>query len=99
MPFLTWQEVERKVAHQAGAANRSELWDCLYLTRAELDELLAYVQEHAAHDWVYPLVCFAAHTGAHRSEALRARVSDVDLKGRTGSRGTPGSGTAAARRR
>ena len=29
--------------------------------------------------WVYPIFCFAAHTGARRSEIVRALPSDVDL--------------------
>src|SRR6202007_3353181 len=29
--------------------------------------------------WVYPILCFAAHTGARRSEIVRALPSDVDL--------------------
>jgi integrase len=33
--------------------------------------------------WVYPMFCFAAHTGARRSEMLRALVSDVDFAGGT----------------
>lgn len=31
------------------------------------------------YPWVYPLYCFAAHTGARRSELLRALVGDVDF--------------------
>src|SRR5205823_622102 len=30
--------------------------------------------------WVYPMFCFAAHTGARRSELLRARLADLDLE-------------------
>src|SRR6202007_1900132 len=30
--------------------------------------------------WVYPILCFAAHTGARRSEIVRALPSDVDLE-------------------
>jgi integrase len=33
--------------------------------------------------WLYPLFCFAAHTGARRSEILRALVADVDFAGNT----------------
>jgi integrase len=79
-PFMTWPEVERRIA---AGGNADELWDCLYLTLAEIDELLAYVKEHAAHRWIYALVVFAAHTGARRSEILRVKTSDVDFDGRT----------------
>jgi integrase len=79
-PFLTWQEIERKLA--AGALSdeaRAELWDGLYLRKSEIDELLGHVQRAATHTWVYPLVCTAAHTGARRSELLRAEVTDVNF--------------------
>jgi integrase len=55
------------------------LWECLYLTAAETTELLAYVQAKAAYPWIHPLFCFTAHTGARRSEVLRALVADVDF--------------------
>jgi integrase len=79
-PFMTLAEVERQVA---GSGDASALWECLYLTASELAELLAAVRERAAHPWIYPLFCFAAHTGARRSEILRALVADVDFAGNT----------------
>src|SRR5262249_35760972 len=45
--------------------------------------LLAHVKEKAPHPWIHPLFCFAAHTGARRSEILRALVADVDFTGNT----------------
>ncbi len=81
-PFMTWQEIERKLATPGLSANeRNELWDSLYLGKEEIAELLAFVKDAAAHPWIYPLFCVAAHTGARRSELLRAKVSDVDLDG------------------
>jgi integrase len=79
-PFQTMDEIRRQV--DAGG-DPEALWEALYLQADELGELLAHVRERAAHPWVYPLVCFAAHTGARRSEVLRARVADVDLAGST----------------
>jgi integrase len=55
----------------------------LYLQAGELVELLAHVKTKAAYPWIYPLFCFAAHTGARRSEILRALVADVDFAGNT----------------
>src|SRR5262249_8468811 len=75
-PFMTWAEIERAIA--AGGLSESEqaaLWDCLYLRREEISEFLAHVKDHAAHPWVYALVCTAAHTGARRSELLRGQVA------------------------
>ena len=83
-PFQTRTEVERQLA-RGGLSPQEErdLWDCLFLTLPEVDELLAFVKEHATHPWVYPMFCLAAHTGARRSEMLRARVQDLDFEGET----------------
>jgi integrase len=75
-PFMTRMEVER---HIAGGGDPEVLWDCLYLRAAEVNELLDYVRETALHPWIYPAVCFAAHTGARRSEIIRTLVADVDF--------------------
>jgi integrase len=78
-PFMTRTEIERKLHNRMTAKERAELWDCLYLTRPELEELLELVKGRAAHPWIYPLFCFVAHTGCRRSEALRVLVSAVDF--------------------
>lgn len=78
--FLTWTEIERKIAGGMVTPEREELWDCLYLRKEEIAQLLTFVKEHAAHPWLYPMVCTAAHTGARRSELLRIEVTDVDLE-------------------
>jgi integrase len=80
LPFMTWQEIERAIA---AGGDPDELWECLYLTLPEIGSLLAHVKEHAAYPFVYPMFCFAAHTGARRSEMLRAQVTDIDLEGKT----------------
>ncbi len=76
-PFMTREEIERQIAV---GGNQAVLWECLYLTAAEVSEILAHVKEKAAHPWLYPLFYFAAHTGARRSEILRALVADVDFR-------------------
>jgi integrase len=70
--FQTFAEIERR-ARRGGLSEKkvSELWDALYLQPAELQELLAVVKTRVAHPWAHPLFCFAAHTGARRSETLR----------------------------
>jgi integrase len=82
-PFMTRAEIERRLTADMNDAARAALWDGLYLTQSELPELLGYVKGNAAHPWVYPLLCLVCHTGARRSEALRALVSDVDFEGMT----------------
>jgi integrase len=78
--FMTWLEVERRPG--AGGLSKAavgELWDSLYLRKEEIEELLAHVKQNAAHPWIYPLLCTAAHTGARRSELLRIEDADVDF--------------------
>jgi integrase len=74
-PFQTWEEIERRVA-LGGLTGREqeELWDCLFLTLPEVGELLAFVKANAAHPWIYPAFCLAAHTGGRRSEVLRVKT-------------------------
>jgi len=82
--FQTRQEIERQI--RAGVLAKKqieELWDALYLTAPEIVELLEYVRVNAHLPFIYPMFCFAAHTGARRSELLRAQVSDVDFAGQT----------------
>jgi integrase len=79
-PFMTMAEVRRQVA---AGGDPEALWESLYLTAGEIAGLLAHVKKKAAHPWIYPLFCFAAHTGARRSEIMRALVADVDLAGGT----------------
>ena len=75
-PFMTMAEIERQLA---AGGDPETLWEALYLTAPELTELLAHVKEKAVHPWVYPVFCFSAHTGARRSEIIRALVADVDF--------------------
>ena len=79
-PFMTLKEIERQFA---AGGDEETLWEALYLEAREVTELLAHVKKQAAHPWIYPLFCFAAHTGARRSEILRALVADVDFAGNT----------------
>jgi integrase len=75
-PFMTWEEVERRVKAQ-GAEDGP--WDCLYLRKGEVAELVAHVAGKDAAPWLHPLVATAAYTGARRSELLRMETADVDL--------------------
>jgi integrase len=75
-PFMTMAEIDRRLAK---GGDPDMLWEALYLQASELAELLAHVNKNASYPWIYPLVCFAAHTGARRSEMLRALVTDVDF--------------------
>jgi integrase len=76
LPFMTWDEIERRVKP---GGDPTILWECLYLNTLQIDKLLLYVREKAAPSWVFPMVVMAAHTGARRSEMIRATVEDFDL--------------------
>lgn len=76
-PFMTRQEINRRIPGLSQDA-QADLWHALYLTVDELPRFLSYVKENARHPFIYPAVCFLAHTGARRSELLRARIEDVD---------------------
>jgi integrase len=82
-PFMTLEEITGRLSPSTSDKERDELWQCLYLRPEEVGELLEHVKGRASHDWVYPLVGFAAHTGARRSEMLRALVADVDFSRKT----------------
>ena len=81
---MTYAEIERKVAESGLSPKQcDELWDALFLTSAEIKELLEYVRTNARLDWLYPMIVFAAHTGARRSELIRAKAADIDFTGET----------------
>src|SRR5207302_10414113 len=76
LPFMTWEKAERRIA---AGDDPERIWECLYLRPAEITEMLEWVKARLVSPWVYPMFVFAAHTGARRSEIVRARASDVDL--------------------
>lgn len=83
-PFKTWEEIERTV--RRGGLNPDAidgLWECLYLTREEIRDVLAHAEANAARGCLYPMLAAAAYTGARRSELCRSRIDDRDLNGRT----------------
>lgn len=76
LPFMTWEEAERSIA---AGGDPEEVWDSVYLRPQEVSEVLAWVKARPVSPWVYPMFCFAAHTGTRRSEIVRAKPSDVNL--------------------
>ncbi len=82
-PFQTWEEIERQlVRSEHNEHAKRELWECLFLKTEQIQELLDYVRVVPLQPFIYPMFCFAAHTGARRSEIIRCLVSDVDLERR-----------------
>jgi integrase len=78
-PFMTWEEIERRVARGVGKDERKQLWDCLFLSTVQIEEVLTELEDNARHQFIFPLFLFAAHTGARRSEMLRSQVDDFDF--------------------
>jgi integrase len=79
-PFQTRVEIERQIARGGlSEGDKRQLWDSLFLTLPEIEQLLQHVRGCSAQPFLYPMVCLAAHTGARRSELLRLRVDDVDF--------------------
>jgi integrase len=77
--FRTYAEIEL-ILRRGKAKAPARLWETLYLTGAEVEEVLDYVQEKATVPWIYPMVAFVALTGCRRSEMLRSLVEDWDLE-------------------
>lgn len=79
-PFRTYDQITAILARGGIDKRRErELWDGLFLNPKEIDEALEHVRRKARTCYLYPLLVAAAHTGARRSELLRARVEDIDF--------------------
>jgi integrase len=83
-PFQTREQIERQISRQKPPpAAQSELWHSLFLTLAEVEEFLNYVRDADRPAYVYPMIVFAAHTGARRSEIRRSLLNDFDFSAKT----------------
>jgi integrase len=83
-PFQTLEQITRQIA-RGGLSDfeAEELWDSLFLTLGQVDELLGHVESRDGRPWVHVAFCLAAYTGARRSEIRRSRVDDLDFDGGT----------------
>ena len=83
-PFSTWNQIEQRISRGVPKGlTEADLWDCLYLSTKEIDELLEFVRKESTYDFLYPMCFMAAHTGARRSELCRSLQDDVDLENNT----------------
>ncbi|HYV36156.1 MAG TPA: tyrosine-type recombinase/integrase, partial [Gemmataceae bacterium] len=81
-PFATWSQIARQIDRGGLTTNQErELWECLFLTLPEIEQLLAHVRDTCRHRFIFAMFAFAAHTGARRSELLRSHVDDFDFTG------------------
>jgi integrase len=84
LKFKTREQIERVITRgRLSADARVELWHSLFLTLSEVEEFLNHVRDADRPAYVYPMLVFAAHTGARRSEIRRALVSDFDFEAKT----------------
>ena len=82
-PFMTWAQIEiATVRRSLSDLEEKKLWESLFLQRDEIDAYLDDVRESARYPVSYPLLVSVAHTGARRSELLRALMEDFDLSRR-----------------
>ena len=80
-PFQTWSQIAQQVERdQLTAEQAAPLWECLYLSTSEVEELLKYIRVNSNYNFLHPMCVVAAYTGARRSELCRVRTSDVDLQ-------------------
>jgi integrase len=82
-PFQTLEEIERQVKRGGlTLAEEQNLWDCVFLSIEQIQDLLAHVRLQPLQPFVYPMFCFAAHTGPRRSEMMCLRITDIDFAGK-----------------
>ena len=67
-PFRTRVEIEATLAR---GADDPRAWESLFLTLADVGEVLALIRDRATAAWLYPMACLAAHTGARRALTSR----------------------------
>ncbi len=66
-PFQTRVEIERRISYGGvSEAAKRELWDCLFLTVSETEEILKLLKENAAYDFSVP---DGRAGGSYRGEA------------------------------
>lgn len=83
-PFMTWEDIERRIGRGGLAANETKKWwDCLFLDLKQVAEFIEYMASHGSKPWMHPMIAAAVHTGARRSELVRLQVDDVDFQGKT----------------
>jgi integrase len=80
--FQTWEEIEHAIAEgNLSQEEQRERWDCLYLSWEQVRELLAFAKDRETRsEYIYPLLVFAACTGARLSEIMRSLVEDFKFE-------------------
>jgi integrase len=77
LPFKTWAQIEKEISRDKLTPDEiSELWECLWLNRVEVKHFLEHLKQAGGPGYLHPMVCFAAYTGARRSELCRSHIAD-----------------------
>ena len=80
-PFSTWEQIENRIQRGLPSGlTEEDLWDCLYLNKSQLDDLLEDLCQSADYGFLHPMCFMAAHTGARRSELCRSMRDDIDFE-------------------
>ncbi len=80
LPFMTWDEIVSSLSlGKLTPEEETEIWDALYLQTNEVEACLLHIEETSQQSFVYPMMMFAAYTGARRSELVRSRLDDLDF--------------------
>lgn len=54
LPFSTWEQIERRIRRGIPEGHaEADYWDCLYLSKAELDDLLSDIEALSTYDFLY----------------------------------------------
>ncbi|MEM9944199.1 MAG: tyrosine-type recombinase/integrase [Planctomycetota bacterium] len=79
-PFQTWKQIESRVKRGGLTEFQiKELWGSLFLDVTQVKAALAHAKTNARQPVIYPMLCFAAYTGARRSDILRSEIDDLDF--------------------
>lgn len=79
---LTWSEIELRIKKEKlSPGEQKELWRGMYLDAAEMKELLQFCRDSKQFTCIVPAIFLAACAGMRQAEIMRARTTDVDLKG------------------
>lgn len=76
-PFQTYGNIFKAI-NRGGLSDieQAALWESLYLSLDEVHDALKHIKATATLPFVYPMLTFAAMTGARRSEICNSRVDD-----------------------
>lgn len=81
-PFQTFDLVVAKTkCLEEDSPQSRDFWSTVFLNQQEIDELLNAIEAKTdLPAFVYPLFVAAAHTGARRSELMRAQMTEVSAE-------------------